>query len=140
MFVFLNNFYFKGNSAIYWFNISMKLYVMHRLLGNGGFDLFFLFASTSFWLWMYVFLLFWKSWKAQYKPMIGISHILYPRGRAALQPITISLSLMYRSAINLSLIDEMVFEHCNLYSQNTPLINNFGSIWKFCPPSFWHHD
>ena len=48
MFVFLNNFYFKGNSAIYWFNISMKLYVMHRLLGNGGFDLFFLLQVSVF--------------------------------------------------------------------------------------------
>ena len=39
-----------------------------------------------------------------------------------------------------SFFDEMVFEHCSLYSQNTTLRNNFGSIWKFCPPSFWHHD
>lgn len=72
-------------------------------------------------------------------------HIPYPLSQregyhTALQSIIISLSLMYQSAINLSLIDEMVFEHCSLYSQNTTLRNNFGSIWKFCPPSFWHHD
>ena len=47
---------------------------------------------------------------------------------------------MYRYAINLSLIEEIVFEYCSLYSQNTTLRNNFGSIWKFCAPSFWHHD
>ena len=128
----------------------MKLYVMHRLLGNGGFDLFFLFANISFWLWMCVFLLLWKRWKAQYKPMVkgypisfnlegGVSDCLAVYNYLFI-PFVIRRCIMYRSAINLSLIDEMVFEHCSLYSQNTTLRNNFGSIWKFCPPSFWHHD
>ena len=108
----------------------MKLYVMHRLLGNGGFDLFFLLQVSVF---GYECVFSFYSEKVG-KPNTNHDwHIPYPLSRregyhTALQSIIISLSLMYRSAINLSLIDEMVFEHCSLYSQNTPLRNNFGSI------------
>ena len=86
----------------------MKLYVMHRLLGNGGFDLFFLFANISFWLWMCVFLLLWKRWKAQYKPMVkgypisfnlegGLSDCLAVYNYLFI-PFVIRRCIMYRSS------------------------------------------
>ena len=138
MFVFLNNFYFKGNSTMYWFNISMKLYVMHRLLGNGGFDLFFLFASICFWLWMCVFLLLWKSWKAQYKPWLAYPISFIPEGGLSYCPAVYNyLFIPYVQKCNKSIFDwwDGLWTLQSVFSEYT----SQKQLWKYLKvlPSFF---
>lgn len=104
-----------------------------------------LFTSTCFVLWVRVFLLLWKRYKAEYKPTIEIILYLLNQREGYLLPSILwfpAQSLCHQKVhgneMMLPLIAEIVFEFCSSNSQKTTIRNNFGGVSKFCFPTSWY--
>ena len=137
VFVFLNNFYFRGNSTIYWLNISMNLYVMHRLLGNGGFDLFFLFASYLFLVMNLCFPFILK--KVGSPIQTNDWHIPYPLTQGegyhtALQSIISTLSLCHQEVHYVQKYNKSFFDWGDCLWILQSIVSEYNSqkqLWKY---------